>query len=130
VSVFPELRNSLLAADTTWLFNNQRNISLTFTGFKPVFSVADNPESPLQGQTPVIQIVEDEATTDLWWSPIPYEFLYQPVTTTQVEVTSNGIVGLCLLNSCDFKYVENHPAVIELFSIDAMEIHIEGTDLP
>ena len=77
VSVYPELRNSLIVTDLTSRYNNQRNISLSFLGFMPTYNVYTNPSTPLLGQTPTISIVNGPVSTgDLWWSPIPYEFLY------------------------------------------------------
>ena len=69
-------------------------------------------------------------TGDLWWSPIPYEFLYQDVTTTQVTVTSNGVEGLCMIGGCDFAYIADDTAVVTSWTKTGDSITIAGTGLP
>lgn len=62
--------------------------------------------------------------------PIPLEFLYQDVTTTQVIVTSNGQEALCNVDSCDFEYVANSAATLTSFSLSGSTLTITGTNFP
>jgi len=57
----------------------------------PSFSVISSTSTPLLGQNTAASVVDGtDYSGILFWSPIPYEFLYQDVTTSQVVITSNG----------------------------------------
>jgi len=62
--------------------------------------------------------------------PIPLEFLYQDVDTTQVIVTSNGQEAICGVDSCNFEYVANSAATLTSFSLSGLTLTIIGTDFP
>lgn len=98
------MKATLGVFDVSANYNNERSLQFIFSGQVPNFEFQD---FDLWGQSPAITNSTVGSPDDLWWMPIPYEFIYQEVDTTQVILTSNGQEGLCLIDACNFEYVDN-----------------------
>ena len=68
---------------------------------------------------------------NLFWEPVPLEFIYTDAEKPQVLVNVNGIAGVCPDFNCDFMYEEPVGQITEqILDADGVSLTIRGTNLP
>jgi hypothetical protein len=67
--------------------------------------------------------------TNLFFDPVPLEFLRAPAAAPQVLVTVEGIDALCASLSCDYSYIAPVGEITEQ-TLSGFSVTIRGTELP
>jgi hypothetical protein len=66
---------------------------------------------------------------NIFYEPIPFEFLYTNETTPQVIVSVDGIPAVCGSLECGFTYVQP-TAMINTYTLSGTTLTINGVSLP
>jgi hypothetical protein len=66
------------------------------------------------------------SSQNLFYEPVPYEFLYTAETAPQVIVSVDGVEAACDSLNCSFKYIQS-PSVITDYSLVDGTLTINGT---
>ena len=67
-------------------------------------------------------------STNLFYDPIPFEWLYTNESTPQVIVTIDGQIAICASLQCGYTYTGT-PPLITGFSLNGLTLTITGTSL-
>jgi len=114
---------------------NGRSFYVEFEGLSynpPLIEVIDSTDKPLQGDNVSFNVTEDRSYgTNLWFEPIPFEFLKTVETKPQLYVEVDGLPAVCHNLTCDFSYIQNVGEVTDFtYSDSTKTLVIQGTSLP
>ena len=67
---------------------------------------------------------------NLFFEPIPLEFMYSNAYQPQVTISVNGIDGVCPDFNCDYLYIDTDKFVTTQTLTNGVDLIITGTGLP
>ncbi|TNV88211.1 hypothetical protein FGO68_gene8985 [Halteria grandinella] len=96
----------------------------------PQWEILSSTSNPLQGNEIYLNSTTwiPYSSQNLFYEPVPYEFLYTNETIPQVIVSVNGVEAVCTTLNCGYEYKEPL-SVITGYSLDGQMLTIEGEGL-
>lgn len=111
-----------------------RDIMIRFASYNKnpaQFEIVNDTDSPLvdrQGFLNSTTVVH--ATGNLFYEPIPFEFLFYAETKPSIKVSVDGLPAVCAGNlDCTFTY-QQASSLITSFSLSGTTLTINGNNLP
>ena len=87
------------------------------------------PQNLLEIQSLILVIHLHLIVLNLFYAPIPFEFLYTNHNTPQISMTVAGLPVVCTAIECPYAYIATTEQITS-FSFSAPTLTIQGTNLP
>lgn len=115
--------------------HNGRSFYVTFEGLHydvPLLELMTSDTDPLTPANQTLNVTKIRSySTNLFYEPVPFEFLKTYETKPQLMVEIDGLPAVCHNLTCDFSYVANvGEATTFTYTEATKELVIQGTKLP
>lgn len=113
-------------------YDNQRQFAIQFIDFNfnpPQCEIVSSVDNPLSGGgLTLTSETLNEYGTNLFYEPMPQEFMVTPATSPQVLVEIDGVSAACATLNCDYQYFEASAIITSMtLAKDGLELTITGT---
>lgn len=132
----PSMRDNVIVMNSRQFSYMENGISLLldFVGLEediPQCTIESDTTTPLTGEDPVTftGTTDRDYGTNLFYQPIPMDFLYTAETQPQLMVSVNSLPVICASLDCNYAYVESTAEVTQT-TIIGTTVTITGTGLP
>ena len=113
---------------------NGREIMVIFQDYKgdvPLCTLESSVSSPLEGNNVQFNSYTlREYGRNLFFEPMPLEFIYTDAQKPQVMITVNGVEGVCPEFNCDYIYIDTDSEIQGQTLTNGVDLTITGVGLP